>query len=175
MATLKNIDKVLQAKMIKAIDGLMPVLLNEAVNWTKQNFRRQGWPGQGFQAWPARKANARRNAGRGILINTGRLSRSPRIISNGKLQGSFGTDVPYAKAHNDGVNQVVTVKSHRRAKLGTITRGMSRQRGITGFAQVKSHQRHMRLPQRKFIGASPVLTSILTKKAVVHIGRILKS
>lgn len=175
MATLNNIETILQQKLQKALPELPLILGNEGVNWVKENFRRQGYPGSGFQAWKPRKANARRNAGRGILIDSGRLSRSPRILSQGNLKVDIGTDVPYAKAHNEGVDKIVSVRAHRRAKFGTITRGMQRVRGVTGSGQVKAHQRRMKLPKRQFAGPSPVLASILRRKATVHVGRALNS
>lgn len=180
MATLNNIDKVLQAKLERSLGTLPVVLGNEAVNWTKQNFRRQGWPGQSFQAWKPRKANAKRNAGRGILIDSGRLSRSPRLISTGPLRATFGTDVPYAAAHNNGFTGTVNVKAHKRNKIGTVrvstgkTGVFGKKKTITGVGDIKAHQRSMRLPRRRFIGNSPVLVSILKKKSIVHIGRDLK-
>ena len=181
MASLNNIQQVLQAKIQRSISGLPVVLVNEAVTWTKQNFRRQGWPGAGFTPWKQRKANSRRNAGRGILIDSGRLSRSPRMIRISGLRGEFGTDVPYASAHNNGFIGTVNVKSHKRNKIGTVkvSTGKAGQqfktkKTITGVGNVKAHQRRMNLPRRRFIGYSPVLHSILRKKAIVHLGRELK-
>ena len=182
MANLNNIDKILQAKLQKAVSELPAVLVNEAVNWTIQNFTRQGWPGQTFQLWKQRKPNALRNKGRAILVDTGRLKRSIRQISTAPLQATFGTDVPYASAHNNGFKGLVNVRAHRRATIGTIkvSTGKSDQpfqkkKTITGYGQVKAYQRQMNLPRRRFIGYSPVLQSILVKKAIIHIGRILKS
>ncbi len=180
MATFQTIEPLLTGKLQRSISTLPPILGNEAVNWVKDNFRRQGYPDKSFTAWKPRAANAKRNAGRGILINTGRLSRSPRIMSTGVNRVDIGVDVPYAKAHNDGYTGVVTVKSHSRAKIGNIKMSSGKtgefrtKRGITGSTQVKSHQRKMNLPRRRFIGASPILASILRRKAIVHIGRELK-
>lgn len=180
MATFQNIGPRLQAKFTRSLGTLPTVLGNEAVNWTKDNFRRQGYPGNGFQVWRARSAKAKRNSGRAILIDSGRLSRSPRIINTGPLRVEFGTDVPYAKAHNQGVNTVVTVKSYQRNKFGTVRLATGKtgvfrtKKDIVGRGTVKSHQRRMNLPRRQFIGASPVLASILRRKAIIHIGRELK-
>jgi phage gpG-like protein len=182
MANLNDIQPLLQQRLQKAVTTLPDVLGNEAVIWIKQNFRRQGYPGESFQAWKPRKANARRNKGRGILIDSSRLSRSPRKMRVGPLRVDVGTDVPYAKAHNDGVDQMVTVRSHQRNKIGNIkvSTGKSGQpfknkKGITGTSNVRSHQRHMRLPQRRFIGASPVLASILRRKAIIHLAKNTKA
>lgn len=181
MATLNTIEQILQRKLQAALTTLPVQLGNEAVNWFKGNFRRQGWPGNGLQPWKPRKANARRNAGRGILINSGRLSRSPRIINTAALRVDVGTDVPYAKAHNEGFTGVVTVKAHRRTTFGQVkvstgkaNKPYTTKRMATGSGEVKAHSRRMNLPQRKFMGNSPVIESILRKRAAVHIGRELK-
>ena len=182
MATLNNIEQILQQKLQKAVSELPTVLVNEAVNWTKNNFTRQGWPGNGFQRWAARKPGSARNKGRAILVDTGYLKRSIRKISVAPLQATFGTDAPYARAHNDGFKGTVNVGAHRRATIGTIKvstgktgQPFQKKKTITGYGQVKAHQRKMNLPRRRFIGYSPVLQSILRRKAIVHIGRILKS
>ena len=180
MASLQNIETLLQQRLQKALGELPLVVGNEAVNWVKQNFRRQGYPDRSLTPWKPRKANSRRNAGRGILIGTGRLSRSTRIISTARLQVNIGTDVPYAKAHNEGVDKVVTVKSHSRKKTGNIRISSGRtgefktKKGIVGSTIVKAHQRSMHLPKRQFIGNSQILQNILTRKAIVHVGRQLK-
>lgn len=182
MASLNNIDKILQAKLQKAVGKLPLVLGNEAVNWTKGNFSRQGFPGKSFERWPPRKAGTKRNSGRALLVDSGRLKRSVRLISTAPLQAKFGTDVPYASAHNNGFKGTVNVSAYKRAKIGTIkaSTGKSGQKfrtkkTITGVGNVSAHQRNMNLPRRRFIGYSPVLQSILRRKAIIIIGRELKS
>lgn len=182
MADLKNIESVLQKKLQTAVGKLPTELVNEAVNWTKDNFSRQGYPDSTFSRWAPRKISAKRNKGRAILVDTGRLKRSIRKISIGPLSASFGTDVPYARAHNEGYHGTVNVRSHTRAKIGTIkvSTGKSGQpfknkKSIVGTGTVKAYSRTMNLPQRKFIGNSTVLQSILRRKAIIIIGRELKS
>lgn len=180
MATLNNIEQILQAKLKKALNSLPTVLVNDAVNWTKDNFDKQGFPGKTFEPWKQR-ANGK-DPGRKILIGPGssRLKRSIRIVSTGPLKASFGTDTPYAAAHNNGFKGTVNVKSHQRNKIGTIkvssgkTGKFNTKKTIVGKGTVKAHQRHMNLPRRRFIGYSPVLQSILRRKALIHIGRELK-
>lgn len=180
MATFENISGKLQAKLMSSLSTLPTVLGNEGVNWVKDNFRRQGYPDKGFTSWPQRKANAKRNAGRAILIDSGRLSRSARIMNTGPLRVDIGIDTPYARAHNEGVSKTVTVKSYKRNIIGSVRlatgyNGKFRtKRSITGRGDVKTHQRKMNLPRRQFIGASQVLASILRRKAIIHIGRDLK-
>lgn len=182
MAQLNDIEKILQQKLKKAVSKLPTVLVNEAVNWTKDNFDRQGFPGSSFQKWKERKANAARNKGRAILVDTARLKRSIRKIEVAPLQATFGTNVPYARAHNYGFKGTVNVRQHRRAKIGNIKVSTGRsdkpfktKKSITGFGSVRAHQRRMNLPQRRFIGYSPVLASILRRKAIIVIGRELKT
>ncbi|MGQ0740204.1 MAG: phage virion morphogenesis protein [Bacteroidota bacterium] len=175
MATLNNIGPILQQKLQKAVRDLPAILVTEAVAWTKDNFTRQGWPGNSFQRWKARSPGTKRNRGRAILIDTGYLKRSIRKIATGPLSATFGTDAPYARAHNSGFRGTVNVKAHRRVKMGMTVRGMQKQKTVVGSGTVKAHQKRMNLPQRRFIGYSPVLQSILRRKAAIHIGRTLKS
>ncbi len=184
MATINNFTPMLKQRLEKAVNGLPPVLGTEAVNWVKDNFRRQGYPDKGgLQPWPPRAANSRRNKGRALLVGQppGRLHRSPRILRRTGLRVDVGTDVPYAAAHNQGVNKVVTVAAHRRNKIGKVkvSTGKSGQKfrtknAVVGRGNVRSHQRRMNLPRRQFIGASTILTSILRRRAIVHLGREMK-
>ncbi len=60
----------------------------------------------------SRKRKDKKRPGRAILMNRGRLRNSIR----GTIQGDtivFGTDVPYAKIHNEGG----TIQRHARSEL----------------------------------------------------------
>ncbi|ULT44118.1 hypothetical protein KRR40_12580 [Niabella defluvii] len=53
-----------ESKLRAAIKGLPLVLANEAVNFTLENFRKQGFQGgSGLQAWAKRKRNKKMLAG----------------------------------------------------------------------------------------------------------------
>lgn len=151
-----------------------PAMLgNEAVNFFTDRFNAQGWQGDRFEAWKRRKKEGKRK-GRAILIDTGRLRRSIRITSISGPQVTIGTDVPYAKAHNDGFRGVVNVKPFTRNRYkkvhvatGKFTKAgkerMKTVHQISGSTQVKAFTRRMNLPQRKFMGNSPYLTARLNR------------
>lgn len=87
-----------------------------AVQFYKVRFRAEGWYDAGFIKWQARSPKAKRNKGRAILTNTGRLRRSIHIAKLTSSSVTIGTDVPYARAHNEGFNQLVHVKPHTRGR-----------------------------------------------------------
>lgn len=182
-----SVERAIQTvkkKLERVVSTLPKIIGNEAVNWTRDNFQQQGWPGLSFSAWPSRKGNSR--AGRQILVKSGRLRRSPAVLetnTSGVVIGIRG--VPYARAHNEGYSGTVQVKSFSRKRYtkgrvgsGKFTKAgrerMKTVKSISGAITVKAHSRRMNMPQRKFIGASPVLTSILLKKARIHLARSLR-
>lgn len=183
MATLNNIGAVLQAKLQKIVTQLPVMLANEAVNFSKDNFRKQGFQADTLQPWKQRSSNAIRNKGRAILTDSGRLKRSIRVISVSGLSAKFGsTGVPYAAAHNYGFKGTVNVKSYKRSKIGTVkvSTGKSGQpfknkKTIVGVGTVKAHQRKMNLPQRRFLGYSIFLQRQLQRKAAVFIAKTLNT
>lgn len=101
-----------------------------AVLFTKERFKQQNWKNKSAVAWQKRKGTAKRNKGRSLLMDTGRLKRSIRRKRTTSNSVTIGSNVPYAKAHNEGVNKKVTV--------GARTRNMN-------------------LPKRQFMGKSHAL------------------
>lgn len=153
-----------------------PTMLgNDAVNFFLDSWKRQGWLGDSLEPWRKRSSNAKRNSGRAILMDTGRLRRSIRIIRTSTGSVTVGTDVPYARAHNEGFRGTVSVKAHNRnrytrSKEGTgkfSKKGIERMKtvqriGSTGM--VKAHTRKVNLPKRQFMGESPYLTKLLARR-----------
>lgn len=149
------------------------MLGNEAVNFFTDSFRSQGWLGNRFEPWKRRRTDGKRK-GRSILVDTGRLRRSIRITSNSSGIVKIGTDVPYAKAHNEGFRGQVTVKAHQRNKYkknrvgsGKFTKkGKERMKTvstISGNYEVQSYTRRVNLPERRFMGENPYLTQKLKR------------
>ncbi len=155
----------------------------EAVNFFAYSFTRQGFINEsGVEKWKPRKRMAKRNRGRGILIDTGRLKRSIRIVSKSINMVTVGTDVPYAKAHNEGItiDKTVQVKSfarrvkskYQRSSLKTRKTSIKRQH-LGETTQVKAHSRHMKikLDKRQFMGNS----AFLNKRLNLILSRELKN
>lgn len=135
-----------------------------AVNFSKERFRKKNWLDTSEHPW--KKTKKRKGS---TLIKSGRLKRSIRQIHIGADYGVIGTDVPYARAHNDDVTfsgtetvRTHTVKAHKRK---AYTRAGKRVKAGTVRAYVvKSHKRRFKraFAQRKFIGQSQHLTDQLT-------------
>lgn len=181
MAKAKSFDLRSAEAHFKRVLMYAPGMLgNEAVNFFTNSFRQQGWLGNSFTPWRARKASKwgkkDKRKGRAILIDSGRLRRSIRIVSNTRGIVIIGTDVPYAKAHNEGMSLglIQTVRAHKRriTKLGITGRKTLKTRTRIEFGRVdngstmvKSHKRRInqRIPQRQFMGNSPYLTAKLNR------------
>jgi phage gpG-like protein len=126
----------------------------DAVNFFLDSFRQQAWRGATREQWPARKATRwgkKSSRGKAILIQSDRLKRSIRVTSSSATQVTIGSDVPYARAHNEGFKGTVnqTVRPFTR-KNGSNVKGFSR-------------TINQNIPRRQFMGNSPVLTAQLMR------------
>ncbi|ELR69176.1 hypothetical protein C900_05372 [Fulvivirga imtechensis AK7] len=137
-------------RRLEALKAELPIIVaNEMVNHAIDNIRAGSWDGR---PWPARKAFAPRNRGRGLLIDTGDGLRS--IASKIQKPYVLLKMEDYMAAHNEGadINVTQNVRSHTRRRAG---RSM----------QVRAHSRNMnfKLPQRQFAGESKVLSENIRK------------
>ncbi|TNE29190.1 MAG: hypothetical protein EP346_06930 [Bacteroidetes bacterium] len=140
-------DKAVQRTLngLKATLKRTPRLVGqESVRFFRRSFDRQGFVDSGLKRWPARLKSE--DAGRSILVKSGRLRDSIRVISATSRRVQVGTDVPYAAAHNEGGVQYV--KPHTR-----VSKNGNRY-------QVKGYSYKLR--QRRFIGQSKALDRHLT-------------
>lgn len=134
------------------------------VDFFKGRFQRQSWIGRTTEKWAPRKGKGKKNKGRAILVKTGRLRRSIRAVNITEGQIVIGTDVPYAKIHNEGG------KIEGAQNVSSYTRRAHRRKGYTRAGRkikgtqvkqstVKSHTRRVNrvMPRRQFMGASEAL------------------
>lgn len=134
---------------VEDFSDVSPVIAELLENSVRQNFRAGGRP----EKWP-RSKRADRDAGYGegsgqTLLDTAVLMNS--IVGVGdKVSVQVGTNVPYAAAHNFGVDKEITqqVREHVRR----ITQAFGKPIDLTEV-RVKSHSRkmHMNLPAREFM------------------------
>lgn len=133
-----------------------------AVNFSKERFIKKDWKNQVSEKWTPRKRHDKGS----LLAKSGQLKRSIRKMSISSEYVVIGSDVPYAKIHNEGGRSTKTiyVSSHTRKKttpksVNIRTRKPSRQRVSVGEIKVKSHTRKMNLhlPKRQFMGKSRAL------------------
>jgi phage gpG-like protein len=156
--------KLLQDRF-KSVMTRLPVLVgNIAVNFSLDNFRRQAFLGNLLEPWPARRRGWKkdRRPNRNILINTGRLRRSIRVVRITPSTVVIGSDVKYARAHNEGmrVGMIQTVK------------GYVRKNGST----VKPHTRRIdqNIPRRRFMGNSPYLNAAIRRTVSAEFMKAIK-
>lgn len=101
---------------------------------------------------------------------TGRLARSlldkpnDRAASEGifkitRTQGGasleYGSEVPYAAAHEHGLDDTVQVSAHQRTQTHVFGRELNEPLTV----QVSAHQRHMQMPERPYLG--PALEDVI--------------
>lgn len=187
------------AQVIKAIESACTRLPDKiaatAVNFSKERFRAQNWVDGNTEPWRPRKKSSRwgktkRNNGRKLLVDTGRLRRSIRKIYADSEVVIIGTDVEYAQVHNDGFSGTVIqdVKAHKRNRYGKKKEGKGiysvktrRERTrtvktIESTGMVKAHTRtiHQNIPRRQFIGQSAILSQQIERIVVAEFTRALK-
>jgi len=95
MGELQKLTKLLENfKKIQSelTEGIGEIAVTEFV----LNFRRQGFNGN---IWKAKK----KPNGKNILIRTGTLRRSIKVLRQDKTSITVGSNLKYAKIHNDGL------------------------------------------------------------------------
>lgn len=182
-------------RRFKTIIVTLPVIAgNEVVNFALDNFKRQGFLGDTLQPWKPRKnpnkwgQTPKRNS-RALLIDTGKLRRSIRIVRSNLEEVVVGSDVPYAKAMNEGVRlgEIQNVKSFTRKtmskKVGIIkTVSLKKSTKIewgkyqTGEHIVKAHKRRINqtIPARPFLAQSQYLNNQIARAVGAEILKALK-
>ncbi len=139
-----NISGELSDK-ISEIFGQLPELIAElAGQYFQDAFTRKAFDGN---PWPQNKDPRRQGS---ELVKSGALRGSLSVVKlPDKVVVSFGNEkVGYAQVHNEGFDGEVVVPAHVR-------------RTRRGEQQVRAHTRHMRIPQRQFLGEAQELDELL--------------
>ena len=172
--------KAFQNRINASIAELPPIVGNMVVNAALDNFRNQAFNGQ---PWKARKTKGRRGNGRqNILVQSGALRRSIRVIRTTATSVTVGSDLPYASVHNDGgeikrAARTETFVRNRYTKgvkgkmfggMGAFKKGTTAGRGLTFRAY------SYRMPQRQFLGRTPALDTAINRTVKRHIINALK-
>ena len=157
-----------QVKLQKTLTAFITVMGTDAKNHFVKSFRNQGFEDDSIQRWQPRKneisggiARVRRKSlgSRAILVKTGDLRRSVRVISKSYRSIVVGSDLPYAQIHNDGKRTgYAYVKPHKRSDGSNVS----------GFS------RKLRMPKRQFIGHSNKLIRQLRAKLDSRIVNVFK-
>ncbi len=181
---LEGLDKLNRlAKEFSRLESVLPTKLgNIAVNFFKDSFQRQGfieknrvekWKPR--KEWPGMKGRSRGKQ-RALLVKTGRLRRSIRVTQKGKGFVIVGTDVPYARAHNEGgeIKQTVNIT----AKMRKFFWARFYDTGDTMWKHLALKRtpikRTINMPERKFMGLSEFLERRLEKNMEHEIEQIFR-
>lgn len=166
MKAIKQIIKR-QKEFNKLLKSTPKIVGVEAVNFFKHSWVRKGFiesANGSINKWTARKTPVVPN--RALLVKSGRLRRSIRIVDIRRQSVIVGTDVPYAKIHNRGgkVSQTRLVRPYQRRKKSG------------GFSRVKAHVRRYTAtyPQRQFIGKSDFLNRRIDTVLTYRLKNIFK-
>ncbi|MEO7212645.1 phage virion morphogenesis protein [Mucilaginibacter sp.] len=166
----------IRERLNQAIEKLPLTIGNEAVNYSLDAFRNQAWEGK---PWAARKS--KKDAGRSILVKSGRGRRSIRVISTTANSVRFGTDVLYMVAHNNGAQISRAARSetfvrNRYTKgpkskmfggMGAFKKGTTAGEGLTFKAS------SFNLPQRQFIGKTAAFETAMRNVVKREIAKAL--
>lgn len=158
-----------QARIQQAIDQVPKIGGVEVVNFALDNFKAQAWNGT---PWEKRKHKPKRGAGnQQLLVQSGRLRKSIRVTRTTATSVTVGSDVPYARAHNDGA--LISRNAHSETfvrnrystgkRKGLFKKGTSSGQGFTFKAS------SFNMPQRQFLGGSPELKQRLQKVIKEHL------
>ena len=133
----------------------------------KENFRRQGYRGDSGSVvkWEKRRkpftpSQIRRDKGRAILINTGRLRRSIQIQPMPGV-ARVVSDVPYAQIHNEG------------GKLKGKAHTLSTNR-VTGKTRFRRGSSPAQMPARPFMVSTKPLLDDIEQMVFKQIDKIFK-
>jgi phage gpG-like protein len=157
------------ADMKAALAKVLPTLPHkmgvEVVAFSMERWRQQNWIGNSIEPWKPRNKTSPKNKGKAILVQGGDLRRSIRITSESREGVTVGSNIIYAKVHNEGSTETVQISAHKRA-IGTIDiselnkAGKPKKKAIT--TDVKAHSRKQNITKRQFLGDSPAQTKLIS-------------
>jgi len=178
------------AQVATYVNDIAPLMVvRKTLRFIDGNFRAQGWQGATFKKWKDKQSIAgKRRQGQNLIV-TGRLRRGVNYTTNGRGEVRFYNNVPYAKAHNEGltINATVHVSAYTRRRFYTdevSAPGARKTKFVktqTGESEVRAHTRVMKthMPQRQFMPyeghGSPVLDNSIKRELEKDINKILNA
>lgn len=165
-----------QLRRLQAVGKRLPRFVGAlAVAHFKEGFKNQGFTDDSLEKWtPRKKPDTGRAGRRAILVKTGALRRSIRIVSMSSARVIVGSNLPYAQIHNEGgrINATQQVAAHRRRAHIRRVDG-KRQRVSEHTVSAHSRKVNTLIPQRRFIGRSRVLNQKIEGKLIQELRNIL--
>lgn len=151
---------------------------NIAVNFFKDRFKQGGWIDTAFQRWEPRKRQDRqekkKDSSRALMVQSGRLRRSIKVQEVSARSVTVGTDVIYAKIHNEGGeidHPGGTAYIVKDGKAIFITNKKAESEKANGRELKRTGPHKIKIPRRQFIGKS----KLLENRIVAYIERTLNS
>lgn len=150
----------------EALKKVLPTLPHKmgvlAIEFSMERFRNEDWFDTSSVKWKPRKSK-KDDKGRKLLVKSAVLKNSIRIVKESPQETVVGTDVKYAKVHNEGDQSTVTVKTHTRTVSVYQTSKSNKKKIQSGTKKVtvQSHSRKNNIPQRQYLGESQALTKRL--------------
>ena len=165
---LEEFGAYLKALPAKIESAAPAVVAETAVEYYKERFKEKAFDGAPWVPGRPKKSGS-------LLVQSGNLMNSirPDYVGPDKVIISAGNaQVPYAKVHNEGFEGDVAVKSYVRS---TKKSQASKKEKDAGDAPgtVKAHTRHMKIPQRPFMGDARELSDRIKDRLNAAISSIL--
>lgn len=166
----------------QAKDDILDKMGTIAVNFTFENFEKQGFQGTVFEPWQPRKKETKKTTGKNILTNTARLRNSTRY-NKGADSVTIHNNVEYAQVHNEGGTihhpERSGIMNFGRAKRGGLKLGkiqtLGQRKRIVAQAKFTMGAHDTQMPKRQFIGYSPVLNKRVEPMVIAEILKTFKT
>lgn len=180
-----------QVKLQKSLTAFITVMGTDAKNHFVKSFRNQGFTDENLRRWKARKGeisggiakvSKKSKGSRAILVKSGDLRRSIRVVNKTINKVVLGSDLPYAQLHNDG--GIVYRRAHKRTATRTIRirggySGLGSEKGRGKKMQIMGERHNVsassfKMPKRQFIGHSRKLIDQLRMKLDKRIQNVFR-
>ncbi len=172
----------LRERLVPVLSELPRIIGNAGVNYTLEAFEKQAWENV---PWQQRKDKKNTRA---LLIKSGRLKRSVRVIRTTENSIIWGTDVPYAQVHNDGLaisraarSETFVRPRYERGPKSKLFGGKGAFRKMTadersaGPAKGQTYKASNGvMPRRRFMGDTPELRQYLMRVTKEELSKIFK-
>ncbi len=152
----------IRAKLERRLDVIPHKMGLVALRFIDDNFAREGWRDNGLSSWPMRKDNE--GKGRSLLIGKGggHLRRDIRVVRETRDHVIVGTELPYARIHNQGGTTHPRVSDRMRGWAWAMYKATGKGK-YKGIATTKKERLTVKIPKRQFMGVSHTLYAQLKK------------
>lgn len=189
MKRKQNIFRQKRIELRKALDRLPRLLATDALEFFRQGIAEQ--KDVDGQPYAPRTFNTRKRAGRALLIQSGALRRSLRIIRLTKRSALLGSSLPYAQIHNEGGQVPITpnmrkffwsqyyqnatkVKKRKDGQKSNAKGSQQADREANMWKALALKKSPIKIPKRHFIGRSKRIEDLLKDTIKRELDKIFK-